>query len=367
MQIRFLAYSDIHHDRCAARCIELEDTIEIERQVHQRVIDGDFDFSIFCGDRFLRREPEDEVKVKADRALLQVLQGRQVPHYHLVGNHDWTKNNREWHTSESIKYLGQNMTVLDKCGSYESRKYVIHALPADMPFSMDDYCPVTDKFNLFVFHGIVKGSLIADSSERVFEDGINIAQIDQAAWNFVLGGDIHVPQTIPFRNTKGGYLGSVLQRTRADADKQRGWLEVTATQDLKSQGKWDVKADFVPTRNFFHKETWRIEPDTRFEDLKINMDYISNQAVEVKLLGDKADVDRIADDKRWANFQEFEQAKTIEVVRDYKAEQSESVIDLSTSSNIFDDLTLYLDSGFAKIGNLSRDKIFEVVQKVREV
>lgn len=367
MQIKFLAYSDIHHDRRAARCIELADTIEIEQQVHHRVIEGGFDFSIFCGDRFLRREPEDEVKVKADRALLQMLQNRQIPHYHLVGNHDWTKNNREWHTSESIKYLGQNMTVLDQCGSYETRKYLIHALPADMPFDIKDYKPDPTKFNLFVFHGIVKGSLMADSSERVFEDGIQISQIDQSAWNFVLGGDIHVPQTIPFRNTKGGYLGSVLQRTRADADKQRGWLEVTAIQDLNGQGGWDIQADFVPTRNFFHRELWEVGPDTTFEDLKIDTDYVSNQAVEIKLVGDKADVDRIADDKRWSNFQEFEGAKTVEVVRDYKAEQSDSVIDLSTSSSVFDDLTLYLDSGFANIGNLSRDKIFEIVQSVREV
>ena len=130
-QVRFLVYSDIHHAAKASRCLDLNDTVKSEEQVHQRVIDGGFEFSIFGGDRFLKHEPEDEVKVRADRILLQMLHARSVPHYHLVGNHDWTKSSRSWHTSESIKYLGPGVSVLDQPGSTHADKYVIHALPAD--------------------------------------------------------------------------------------------------------------------------------------------------------------------------------------------------------------------------------------------
>jgi len=51
--MKFVVYSDIHYDRYAARCIELKDCINTELAIHA----GKFDFSLFCGDRFLKRDP----------------------------------------------------------------------------------------------------------------------------------------------------------------------------------------------------------------------------------------------------------------------------------------------------------------------
>jgi len=364
-RIRFLAYSDIHHDRKAARCITLDDTVNLESQIHHYIRDGGFDFSVFGGDRYLKREPEDEVKVRADVALLSARQGeRAVPHFHLVGNHDWTKNDRGWHTSESLKYLmdsDQYLFVMDTPESITCGNAVIHSLPADVPFDMANYQVDPERFNLFIFHNVVRGSFIADNSDAVFQDGIAVSEIDRPEWDFVLGGDVHVPQQIPFRNTRGGYLGAVLQRTRADADQERGWLEVTATNNGSG---WEVETEFKPTRNFFHRETWEVGPDTKFEDIRIDERYVDDQAVEVKLVGDRKDVDRVADDPKWANYTDIMMARSIEIIRDYKVQQKEAVVDLTSSTNAVDDLGIYLGSGFANIGNLNQDKIFEVLQRM---
>jgi DNA repair exonuclease SbcCD nuclease subunit len=362
--LRFLAYSDIHHDRLAARCITLKDTLEIERQVHTRVIEGGFDFSVFTGDRFLKREPEDEVKVKADRVLLEMLEARgSIPHFHLVGNHDWTKNNREWHTSESLK---KKLVVMDTAQTHKVERqpaYCIHPLPADVPFDRGNYVPTEVGFNLFLFHGIVRGSFMADDSDMTFSEGIEASQIDLVSWDFVLAGDIHVPQHIPFKNTKGGYVGAVLQRTRADADKQRGWLEVTASKT--AQG-WHVETEFKPTRNFFHREVHEVGPESSFSGLPIEEEAVDDVAVEVKLIGSRADVDRVADDPKWQNYTHILNARSLEIIREYQVEQNEAVVDLSTSTGVMDDLKLYLGSEFVNIGNMDQDKLFEILQRVQQ-
>lgn len=363
--LRFIAYGDIHHDRKAARCLTMEDTLGIEQQVHQRVAEGNFDFSVFVGDRYLKREPEDEIKVTADRALAYFLSLRpNALHYHLVGNHDWTRNNRSWHTSESLRSLS-NLIVLDKPGTqpYRNGDALIHALPADAPFNESDFGSVPGVFNLLLFHGIVKGSLMSDTAARVFDNGIDISQLDRPCWDFVIGGDIHVPQKIPFVNTSGGYTGSVLQRTRSDADKPRGWIEATATWDGT---KWGVVTEFHVTRNFFHREIWQVGPETQYSDIRINEAYITDQAVEVKLVGNRKDVDRVADDPRWRNYKDIMLARSIDIIREYRVENTTAIVDFSTSRGVLDDLSLYMQSGFANVGGLSPDRISAMVSKMRE-
>jgi DNA repair exonuclease SbcCD nuclease subunit len=365
VSVRFGAYGDIHHASKASRCLDLKDTLEIEKQFHARAAAQRWDFTVFVGDRYLKREPEDEVKVRADRCLAECLAMRpNMPHYHLVGNHDWTKNNRAWHTSESLRGF-KNLIVIDAPYSDPDmlEPWAVHALPADVPFEKERYRVFPDKFNLFLFHGIVKGSLMSDSSDRVFDEGIDISVLDSSDWQFVIGGDIHVPQIIPFNYTKGGYTGAILQRDRSDADKPRGWLEVKAE---KSISHWVVQTEFTPTRNFFHKESHNVGPTTRYDDLDIQESYIYDQAVDIKLIGSREDVDRVASDPKWGNLETFMGARSLNVIREYKVAQLESVVDFSQSRDVQDDLETYLKSGFSVTGDLSQDKIFEMVEKLRK-
>jgi hypothetical protein len=364
--LKFIAYTDIHHDRFAAHCIKLKDTLDIEHQVFQRAFEGSFDFILFCGDRFLKRDPEDEVKTKADRLLLENLHYASVEHpnfqhYRLIGNHDWVNSSLKWHTSESLKGL-TNLWIFD--GSYYTvnhSDYCIHGLPADFNFDINLFQPDSSKFNIFMFHDIVKGSYSDEGGNHTFPDGVSISDIDRPEFNLVLAGDIHVPQRLNFKNTTGGYIGSVLQRTRADANRPRGWLEIEAT---KTSDSWDISTVFVPVRNFFTRITFDVGANTRFEDLSIPEEYFHDQSVEVTLRGSKIDVDRVSESERWKNYVTFESARGIDVVRGYEVAQSEVAVDMTQSTSLVDDLEAYLDSGFVDIGNLDREVLISEIAHV---
>jgi DNA repair exonuclease SbcCD nuclease subunit len=369
MHFKYIAYADIHYDRLAAQCVTFEDCEEVERAVHKRVVEGGFDFSVFLGDRFLKRNPEDEIKTKADQALMGALNDparhRNCGHFSLIGNHDWVTNSRRWHTSESLKLLNWEgkLEVMDTARTYSvlSAPVVIHALPAGFTFDFSKYSVNPNCFNLFVFHDMLKGSFMDDTYTMKFESGINVADIDRPEFDFIWAGDIHVPQRFPLVHTQGGYAGSVIQRTKADADRERGWIEIEVSGE---PGAFEVKTHFVPTKPLFSCFTFEVGPETQFENLKILDEVVGNKRIEVKLVGRKVDVDRVADDPRWANYTELLGARKLDLARDYASESKDAVVDLSTSNSAKNDLGLYLDSGFGSLGTLSKEKMFETLAQV---
>jgi len=370
-QVKFIAYSDIHYDRLGAKCVTLEDCEQVERSVHERMNAG-FDFSIFCGDRFLKREPEDEVKTRADRVLFEGLSYRSPrPHFHLIGNHDWVTRSKQWHTSESLRCddeadysINDFMHLLSKPSTVSYEGVNIHALPAGFEMDMSVYDIDPKALNLFIFHDMVTGCKLDDDGRVLAESGISLASIDRPEFDLVLGGDIHVPQRLPFKNTRGGYVGAVLQRTRADANCERGWMEVTATKE--ASGKWEFDIDFVPVRGFFTKFSFEVDESSKFEGLIIDETRIVDTHCEVELIGSRADVDRIANDPRWENYNTYYNVRNLMLTRKYKVEKQEAVVDMSESHGVMDDLNMYLDSGFVDIGNLPREGIVGVVNSVLE-
>ena len=116
--LKFIVYSDIHYDRLGAGCITFDDCAKIETAICNRAVELECDFVLFCGDRFLKREPEDEIKTKADRVIYDAYRafkdnGKFTPHYNLIGNHDWTKKSLSWHTSNSLVW-NESMIIMDK-------------------------------------------------------------------------------------------------------------------------------------------------------------------------------------------------------------------------------------------------------------
>ena len=367
--MKFIVYADIHHDEHAAKCLTLKDTLEIERQVFARAAEGGFDFALFAGDRFLKREPKDEVKVLADQGLLDGLSWQKpgFAYFHLVGNHDRVDNTLGWHTAESLamqfKGAGIHPGVMGKPGTYsaEGLPVAVHALPAGYKMDGGLYTVPPQALNIFAFHDIVKGSTSDAEGKHVFSEGIPISDLDLSEFDVVYAGDIHVPQKFNFKHTKGGYVGAVLQRTRADAGQPRGWLEV----DAEYVGdQWRLKTTFVPTRNFFTRYALDVLPETTYSDLVAQIDdqWVTDQAVEVRLRGSKADVDRLADEPRWQNYTQVILARKFDVLREYQTENQAAVVNLSDTGSPIEDLTLYLDSGFADVGTLSRDKLFTILE-----
>lgn len=362
--IKFLIYSDIHYDRLGARCVTLEDCENIERAVHQRVSEGGFHFSIFCGDRFLKREPEDEVKTRADRVLLEGFNKRSTtPHFHLIGNHDWVNRSKQWHTSESLTGFNGSLIVLDKPETRSVYNVGIHTLPSGFDMDMSKYSLDPNNLNIFIFHDMVMGCLLDDEGKVISETGINIHDIDRSEFDLVFGGDVHVPQRLNFKNTTGGYVGAVMQRTRADANQNRGWIEVSAMKGPDEN--WGFETEFVPVRGFFTKYVFEVDDNTNYEGLPLDDAYIKDTCCSVELVGSRSNVDRIANDARWNNYLEYYGVRSIELLRKYKVEQQEAVVDMSQSSSVVDDLGMYLESGFVDIGSLPKKKIYEIVESFK--
>lgn len=370
--MKFIVYADIHHDEHAAKCLTLKDTLEIERQVFQRAADGGFDFIIFAGDRFLKREPKDEVKVLADECILDGLadQKKGFAYFHLVGNHDRVDNTLGWHTATALsiqlKTLEYRPGVMTSPGTYlaEELPVAVHALPAGYQFDASKYAlkSMASKLNIFVFHDIVRGATSDSEGKHVFDEGIPVSDFDLPEFDRVYAGDIHVPQKFHTQNTKGGYVGAVLQRTRADSNQARGWLEVEAE---RVDNQWVFKTELVPTRNFFTRFAFDVNDTTTYTELTSQIDdqWVTDQAVEVRLRGCKADVDKLADEPQWRNYTDIVLARRFDVLREYQTEKQAAVVDLSSTQNPVEDLKLYIDSGFADVGTLSEDKLVNILER----
>jgi hypothetical protein len=368
--LRFTAWSDIHYDRLVSKCVTLSDIEDIERGIVKNAYANNHDFTLFIGDRFLKRDPEDEVKTIADRVYKDlsyniVSNKKEMFHYHLIGNHCWTENSMKWHTSMSIGDYPRIQIMEAPCTYVGHKNFRIHALPAGYKFSMDYYEIDPECLNIFVFHDMLAGSFRSDDFDpnNTFDSGISLADIDRPEFDIVLAGDIHIPQKFNLKRVKngGGYCGSTLQLNKGDANRDRGWLELEAVKIGKA---WEVKTKFHKTRNFFTRVTFQVGPNTVYEDLKIDESLVDNQLVEVKLVGEKADVDRVADSKKWENYVSFMNARGLDIIRAYEAQKNEVVLDMTESNSLQDDLQLYLKSGFANSGNLSHEKILDAFSEL---
>ena len=364
-ELKFIVWADTHWDKFGAKCVTIQDTDQAERAIFQRAKEGQFDFTLFCGDRYLKREPDDEVKVRADRIIFDYVNGQNIPHYHLIGNHDWVDNTRRWHTAESLK-LFNNVFVMDQQKSYHfSDMCLIHSLPADVELDLSQFKFDNNKLNIFAFHDTVRGTYMDEDRKMKFENGIALEAFDIPQFDIVFAGDIHIRQKFPLMNTRGGYLGSLVQRTRADANKPRGWTEVRAYRDANNC-PWNFDIKFVPTSNLFTRLVFEVGNATKFGELFLDPNLLTDQLVEVKLCGNKVNVDRMADDESWKKLEKTCQARKIDVIRAYETEQSQVVVDLTASDGIIDDLELYLKSKFSNTGSIKLETIVETVKKLKE-
>ena len=360
---KWIAYADIHHDKLGAKCITIDDTIAVQRALHQRAIEGGFDFTVSAGDHYLKREPHDEVKVKADRVIEDLVHPGTIPHFHLIGNHDWVDNTRKWHTAESIKRFN-NCIVMDESKTHSFKGVRIHALPADFKFDKNDYQIDPTCFNLFVFHDAVSGCFLNENKTQIYDAGLDLTQIDLPEFDLVLAGDIHIRQDLPFKHTQGGYLGSAIQRTKADANVERGWTEFTVSRNSPTS-PWRVDKKFQPVRNYFTRVAFNVTPATKVTDFNIPEQDMVDQLLEVRLVGEKVDVDRLADDPIWGVMKNKYGIRVLDVLRAYAAQMCDQVIDMSDSVSVTQDIEKYLQSKFANLGGLSMDGIIAKVNKMR--
>jgi hypothetical protein len=231
--VRCLAFSDVHHASYSTG-VTLEDTVRVERVFNTTARIAQADFCLFAGDRYLSHNPEDWIRLEADR--VQAERDREgFVTFSLVGNHDlWAKAPTSGHSNRQVQQLWAalhpNLVVMDEVRTYEHPRVPgvrIHALPAGFApdLSRYDLFGPGEGWNILAFHGLVQGSLLNRSGYRAGH-GLQVADLDHPAMACVLGGDVHAPQRLPFHHTVGGYIGSCIQQSRRDRGEKRGFLQV---------------------------------------------------------------------------------------------------------------------------------------------
>jgi len=263
--MRFIAYGDIHYSQ-SYKGITLDDFIDIERMVAEKAREEpDNTTVLFLGDRFLSRSPHYR-EIQASEIGLSHFDG--IPYVALVGNHDrLSKSISSEHTLmhwAADRY--PNVTVLDKAGWYDLNGFSVFAIPAGQ-FPQVEKIEAEgreDGLNLCLFHDIYQNSMVHASGKRL--EGTATSIMDQGFFSAVLGGDNHVPQELPFKNTEGWHLGAPLQMNWGDKGIERGF--------------WEFRIDSVEViDHYFH-----LTSKPQFVDVEIDAENIEDALNKIENL-----------------------------------------------------------------------------------
>lgn len=233
--MRLVAFSDIHYADYSTG-VTVADVASVERAVTDFCLSSGIGVCLFCGDRYLSHEPQDYVRVISDQEQ-KYRNDKGIITFSLVGNHDlYAKAPVSGHSNRHLQTVwGEflpNIVVMDELKTYRhpgAPRLAVHAIPAcfewtDGLLAAFDFQP--GEVNVLVFHDLLKGSVLDHVTEYRAPKGQRIDLIDDARFHVVLGGDVHLPQRLDFKSTRGGYVGAAIQQSRKDRGNARGWLVV---------------------------------------------------------------------------------------------------------------------------------------------
>lgn len=248
--LKILFYADLHvGDRSNGR--RYTDMVEAERWITQYAIDRKVDWVVFGGDAFKSRNPHDEHKTawlqaRAHRSMHMEAHG--IHEFDLVGNHcRWYKAEESGHVFEALKLLESGPdhihAIVDEAETVATPdiRVTFHCLPAQTEYTEGVWTPDPHTLNICLFHGMVKGCSLNQEGTVKADHGVPTEILDRPEFDFVMMGDIHLPQMIDFKHTQGGYVGSTLQLDATDVGERRGLLIVTF-----KKGASDPEVEFVP-------------------------------------------------------------------------------------------------------------------------
>lgn len=246
-----MSFSDIHFCSTWPK-VTLDDIVAVHGRLVQYCRERHPDIVIFLGDRFRARQPRDHVRAAADRCMRE-LSSAQAEHggtvAYLVGNHDrYTESLGAGHTYSTAEVFGDvlsNVTIMAEPKTYRipvrtfshvtgkvsdpgwlPPAVYVHALPSGYRFRRDLYEPNDRVVNVLAFHGIVQSAVYDVAGNVQIRTGLSMQDLDDPAWQVVLGGDVHTPQRFSLQHTWGGYVGSTLRLEESDGEDKRGWLDV---------------------------------------------------------------------------------------------------------------------------------------------
>lgn len=233
----FAAFSDIHYASYSSG-ITIDVCRRVERAFTSFCADNSVNFAVFAGDRYLSHHPDDESRIAADIEQ-RYRNDLSIVTFSLVGNHDvWHKALSAGHSSRHLTAVWgdvlPNVVVMDEIRTYVHPRVpgvAVHAIPAcvDWIDGLLDRFEFCNGFNLLVFHDLLEGSVLDNASGYKSPKGRKISVIDDARFDFAIGGDVHEPQKLPFTKTRGVYVGATIQQSKRDRGGARGWLYVNGS------------------------------------------------------------------------------------------------------------------------------------------
>lgn len=275
--LSLLVYADIHHgDRANGR--RQQDMVDAEEFITNLAIERGVDWVVFAGDAFKHRNPHDEhktlwLKVRFERSLKFDEAGiRQLD---VVGNHcRYYKSDNSGHVFSALGTINDAMdSRLHWISSVQETlapdgAVVFYTLPAQTEYAPERWdfdtgtMDGTDPIRICVFHGMVESCALNASGTVKASDGIPMKILDRPEFDFVVGGDIHIPQILDFKNTLGGYVGSTVQLDEHDLGEKRGCMIVNF-----KKGESQPNIEFIPVP---HAELTKLVWDTAepFPDLE---------------------------------------------------------------------------------------------------
>jgi len=229
--------TDVHYANYGTG-VTVEDVRDVEERFTDFCLERKVDFAIFGGDRFLAHNPPDEIRVVAEKVQKR-RNDAGVTVFSLIGNHDWwAKTAVKGHSNALAQQVWdtelRRLVIMDEASTYKVNHLShvrIHALPASFEASEASWEIDPKYWNICVFHDLLAGTVIDVQSQFVMSSGMNRDSLDRAEFDCVLGGDVHLPQKIEFKNTRGGYVGAPIQQSRRDRGDTRGWLYAELSEE----------------------------------------------------------------------------------------------------------------------------------------
>jgi DNA repair exonuclease SbcCD nuclease subunit len=358
-----LVFTDHHHDNQWTNGLEHADILAVEEQACDLVAVRKPHLVLFCGDRFKPHRPSDAVKVPADASLSRLAKACEQVGAHLVllvGNHDRdTLSVSAGHTLRVVQAFPELFpctTVIEEPATLQlSPRGVevdVHGVPADR--CVADFTFRPEAFSMLLFHDLLEGSVLDTQGKIQVRSGLRLSDVDRREFHVVLGGDNHIPQVLDFKHTKGGFVGSALGFTKADANDWRGFLYVRLTRGDAGAVSvdWERIDSVAPPIVAYETEVLDLER------LLQTADPPKGAIVYVEVSGASEDLAKHSNAELAKLFnRRFPRVRHVNIVRNERISMQTRIDGLEQSSDPIQDWGVYLLSGKVDLRGLDRDRM----------
>lgn len=223
--MRLVSYSDLHY-HSYSNGLSLNDVGDVESEIPGIVKAVSADMVVFCGDRFVSRNPHYDVLYKATAVLDSILNNLDgKPFIYLIGNHDQTvKNHLGSNTAEHLKLSKYpNLHIIDQRGSYTIGGVTFHAVPAETENAKAEFV-MGPGLNICLYHGMIKNAKY--DTGILDTNGHDCSFLDDSRFDLVVCGDNHMHQRLDmFNNVEAWYVGATMQHKWAESGTKRGFMQ----------------------------------------------------------------------------------------------------------------------------------------------